>query len=78
MITIDGVTEKQASMLDKLWSFDTMDEVLKWMDTLNTEDQQMVDVLMEMIRLEATDLETAEMNSFPEVEKILKNLQKKG
>jgi len=74
MITIDGVTEKQASMLDKLWSFDTMDEVLKWMDTLNTEDQQMVDVLMEMIRLEATDLETAEMNSFPEVEKILKNL----
>ena len=78
MITIDGVTEKQASMLDKLWSFDTMDEVLEWMDTLNTEDQQMVDVLMEMIRLEATDLETAEMNSFPEVEKILKNLQKKG
>ena len=78
MITIDGVTEKQASMLDKLWSFDTMDEVLKWMDTLNTEDQQMVDVLMEMIRLEATDLEIAEMNSFPEVEKILKNLQKKG
>ena len=74
MITIDGVTEKQASMLDKLWSFDTMDEVLKWMDTLNTEDQQMVDVLMEMIRLEATDLEIAEMNSFPEVEKILKNL----
>ena len=74
MITIDGVTEKQASMLDKLWSFDTMDEVLKWMDTLNTEDQQMVDVLMEMIRLEATDLETADMNSFPEVEKILKNL----
>ena len=74
MITIDGVTEKQASMLDKLWSFDTMDEVLEWMDTLNTEDQQMVDVLMEMIRLEATDLEIAEMNSFPEVEKILKNL----
>ena len=74
MITIDGVTEKQASMLDKLWSFDTMDEVLKWMDTLDAIDQQMVDVLMEMIRLEATDLETAEMNSFPEVEKILKNL----
>jgi len=48
--------------------------VLKWMDTLDATDQQMVDVLMEMIRLEATDLETAEMNSFPEVEKILKNL----
>jgi len=74
MITIDGVTEKQASMLDKLWSFDTMDEVLKWMDTLDATDQQMVDVLMEMIRLEATDLEIAKMNSFPEVEKILKNL----
>ena len=74
MITIDEVTKKQASMLDKLWSFDTMDEVLEWMNTLNTEDQQMADVLMEMIRLEATDLETAEMNSFPEVEKIFKNL----
>ena len=78
MITIDGVTKKQASMLDKLWSFDTMDEVLEWIDTLNATDQQMADVLMEMIRLEATDQETANMDSFPEVEKILKNLQKKG
>jgi hypothetical protein len=74
MITIDGLSKKQVAMLDKLWSLDTTAEILEWMDTLNSTDQQMADVLMEMIRLEVTDLETAEMNSFPEVEKILKNL----
>ena len=74
MITIDGLSKKQVSMLDKLWSLDTTEEIIEWTDTLNAEDQHMADVLMEMIRLEVTDLETAEMNSFPEVEKILKNL----
>ena len=78
MITIDGLSKKQVAMLDKLWSLDTTEEIIEWKDTLNTEDQQMADVLMEMIRLEVTDLETAEMDNFPEVEKILKNLQKKG
>jgi len=78
MITIDGLNKKQVSMLDKLWSLDTTAEILEWMDTLNTTDQQMADVLMEMIRLEVTDLETANIETFPEVEKILKNLQKKG
>ena len=74
MITIDGLSKKQVAMLDKLWSLDTTEEIIEWTATLNTEDQLMADVLMEMIRLEATDLDTAEMNSFPEVEKILKNL----
>ena len=74
MITIDGLNKKQVEMLDKLWSLDTTEEILEWIDTLNATDQHMADVLIEMIRLEVTDLETAEMENFPEVKKILKNL----
>ena len=74
MITIDGLNKKQVAMLDKLWSLDTTEEILEWIDTLNATDQHMADVLIEMIRLEVTDLETAEMENFPEVKKILKNL----
>ena len=74
MITIDGLNKKQVAMLDKLWSLDTTEEILEWIDTLNAIDQHMADVLIEMIRLEVTDLETAEMENFPEVKKILKNL----
>ena len=36
-------------MLDKLWTCDTTDEVLEWLNTLNKEDFQMAVTLQEMI-----------------------------
>ena len=49
MIRIDGLNDKQVKMLDKLWSMDTTDEVLKWMNTLSDEDFKMAVVLQEMV-----------------------------
>jgi len=49
MIRIEGLTTKQVEMLDKLWSFDTTDEVLEWMKSLSEEDFKMAVTLQEMV-----------------------------
>lgn len=49
MIRIDGMTQKQVVMLDKLWNMDTTDEVVAWLGTLNQEDFQMAVTLQEML-----------------------------
>lgn len=48
-IQIDGLNDKQVQMLDKLWTCDTTDEVLEWLNTLNKSDFQMAVTLQEMI-----------------------------
>ena len=48
-IQIAGLNDKQVQMLDKLWTCDTTDEVLEWLNTLNKEDFQMAVTLQEMI-----------------------------
>jgi len=48
-IQIDGLNDKQVQMLDKLWTCDTTDEVLEWMNTLSKEDFFMAVTLQEMI-----------------------------
>ena len=49
MILIEGLTTKQVEMLDKLWSFDTTDEVLEWMKSLSEEDFKMAVTLQELV-----------------------------
>ena len=49
MIRIDGLNDKQVKMLDQLWTLDTTDEVLEWLNTLNDEDFKMAVVLQEMV-----------------------------
>ena len=49
MIRIDGLNDKQVKMLDKLWSMDTTDEVLEWLNTLGEADFKMAVVLQEMV-----------------------------
>ena len=49
MKRIEGLTTKQVEMLDKLWSFDTTDEVLEWMKSLSDEDFKMAVTLQEMV-----------------------------
>jgi transcriptional regulator of NAD metabolism len=49
MIRIEGLTTKQVEMLDKLWSFDTTDEVLEWMKSLSEEDFKMAVTLQELV-----------------------------
>ena len=48
-IQIDGLNDKQVQMLDKLWTCDTTDDVLEWMNTLSKEDFFMAVTLQEMI-----------------------------
>ena len=48
-LQIDGLNDKQVKMLDKLWTCDTTDDVLEWMNTLSKEDFFMAVTLQEMI-----------------------------
>ena len=48
-IQIDGLNDKQVQMLDKLWTCDTTDDVLEWMNTLSKEDFFMAVTLQEML-----------------------------
>jgi hypothetical protein len=48
-IQIHGLNDKQVKMLDKLWTCDTTDEILEWLNTLNKSDFQMAVTLQEMI-----------------------------
>lgn len=49
MIRIDGLNSKQVKMLDKLWTLDTTDEVLEWLQSLDDDDFKMAVTLQEMI-----------------------------
>jgi hypothetical protein len=49
MIRIDGLTNKQVEILDKLWACDTTEEVYTWLSSLSDEDFQMAVTLQEMV-----------------------------
>ena len=54
---IDGLTEQQCRILDKLWSLDTTDELFAYFETLNDEEFQMALVLQDMLMQEFAEEE---------------------
>ena len=76
-MTIDGLTKEQVEMLDKLWSLDTMEEVRQFRSTLPQFRQQQIDTLMEIILQELAEDEITKMETFPDAEKILKEISKR-
>jgi len=49
MIRIDGLTNEQVEILDKLWSYDTTEEVFEWMTSLDDDTFRMAVTLQEMV-----------------------------
>lgn len=49
MIRIDGLNDQQITMLDKIWAFDTSEELLEWFKTLDDEEFHMAVTLQEMV-----------------------------
>jgi len=49
MIRIDGLTDKQVEILDKLWACDTTEEVFEWMTSLDDDTFRMAVTLQEMV-----------------------------
>lgn len=74
-MTIDGLTHEQVEMLDKLWSLDTIEEVLQFRSTLPLFRRQQIDTLMEMLQQEACEEVLQSMEHYPMVENLLARLK---
>lgn len=57
---VHDVTIKQRMMLDVMWSKDTFEELMAWVDTLNEDDKREYHCLHELINLSVTDQRVAE------------------
>ena len=61
-MNIYQVTELQKSLLDKMWSIDSIEEMERWMRTLSYERLMEVRVLRELLCLSMIDEEVEEKN----------------
>lgn len=58
VITIDGLTEYQCALLDKMWSIDGYDEYMEWKNELTANTAKIVEVLESLILAAELDHET--------------------
>ncbi len=68
---IDGLTEEQCLMLDKLWSLDTADELFAYFETLGNDEFQMALVLQDMLMQEFAEQEN---NNLSQAKDMLKSI----
>ena len=54
-IQINGLTAYQVELLDMMWQFEELEDIEAWRDTLDSETQVQVDLLMRMVILAMTD-----------------------
>jgi len=58
VISIDGLTEYQVRLLDKMWSIDGYDEYTEWKEELKENTRKIVEVLESLIIAAELDTET--------------------
>lgn len=52
---IHDLTTEQVAILNRLWKFNTIEEVWRYRDSLPFNQQQQINTLIEMVRLQALD-----------------------
>ena len=78
MIRIDGLTKHQHTILDRLWSMNTLDEVDEWMSTLPESDQQLAQSLAHLLLLEQLDTILLEqIQDYSEARSVLDSIASK-
>ena len=68
---IDGLTEQQCLMLDKLWNLDTTAELFAYFETLNDDEFQIALVLQEMLMQEFAEQDD---NNLSQAKSMLENI----
>lgn len=64
-IKIDGLTIKQVAVLNKLWTFKTMEEFEDWADSLSEHEAKEASILKDLLMFEIIDSELSEEVEFP-------------
>lgn len=75
-ITIRDLTYEQIELLDQMWAIDTAEELDKFMKSQPEEVQHKVRVLQEMLHLAYSDDMVDQMESYPDAEKLVRNMMK--
>jgi hypothetical protein len=78
MIQIDNLNKKQKSMLNTMWSMDSLDELTTWQYSLPLQDQLLCEALMELILLSITDDIVEQSGEFPEIGRLLREISRKS
>ena len=72
MIEINGLTGYQQRILDRLWSFNSREDVEEWMSTLSESDQLLAQSLAQLLTIEYLDVVINEQfTDYAEVRTIL-------
>lgn len=64
MVKIDGVTQSQRQMLDKMWSLDTQQEFDAWFSTLSPADKRQAMALEELLIVALIDQEVEKSSDY--------------
>lgn len=72
--TLEGLTNEQVNLLDKMWEIDTIDELKSFINNHSPEVQREILVLQEMLSLAYTDDLVDNMDVYPHAEEMLKNI----
>ena len=79
-ILIGGVSSKEKTYLDKIWSFKSHDQFQDWVATLTNENQELAHRMLKMILFEMEFLEFDEkvnMSDFEESKIVLEKFLRK-
>ena len=68
---IEGLTQEQCEMLDKMWALDTDEEIYEYFKTLSDEQYLMAMTLQEMLIQEC---EEEQVKNMPTAKRMLKNI----
>jgi hypothetical protein len=73
---IEGLTEQQVKICNRLWACDTNEEVTAYVRSLPRRLQQEAAVLVDIMILEAIDEQVEEMERYPDAERLIARAQK--
>ena len=74
---IDGLKTRHVKILDELWNCDTMEDLSNYMKHKTPEEISEINVLRELLIIAAIDDDLmSNMNQYPEVDQLMKNLIK--
>ena len=71
---LDGLTQEQVKIVDRLWEMQTNDECTCYLDSLSPRKQEIAMTLMELMIVTAIDEDIVHMQTYPEALYMLRNI----
>jgi hypothetical protein len=71
---LDGLTQEQVKIVDRLWKMQTNDECTRYLDSLSPRKQEIAMTLMELMIVTAIDEDIVHMQTYPEALYMLRNI----